>query len=452
MTVRRILLVLVLLGGGARILWVAHAGTPPRFTSDPEAYLLQGQTIAKGNGYTNPLIDIANRQRRHDHQPLLAEQPTSFYPPGYPAFIAVVAWTVWHTPIPDGGLVRAIEYVQAIIGALTILLVFMLTRRVFDIRTALIAATIVAFYPNLVTITATLQLETVFIALSLLAVLVLVPAASGEDTRVVRLVAGGALTGAVALVRPTIALIVLAFLVTRWIAGSPWRKLMRDFALVTIAMIAIILPWTIRNAVALHAFVPVSTGIGPALCMSRNQEATGGLDTTILVRQCSAPDQKFAPGTGDTEVNSYATKHAIRWVAAHPLEEVKFWWWRTDLAYRHDTSGIDQYERLMSRRARRTADAVSDDASFIVLGLALIGAVIVVTGRRPARGVFLVATTLAFAAVPAILFGDPRYRVPAEPLFAILAAVPLAFCFAALTRGRGVSASTATATRSGGRG
>jgi 4-amino-4-deoxy-L-arabinose transferase-like glycosyltransferase len=341
---------------------------------------------------------------------------------------------VWHTPIPDGDLVRAIEYVQAVIGALTILLVFMLARRVFDVRTGLIAAALVAFYPNLITITATLQLETFFIALSLLAVLVLVPAAAGDDTRVVRLVAGGALTGAVALVRPTIALLIVAFLVTRWIARTPWRKLVRDFALVAISMIAIIVPWTIRNAVALHAFVPVSTGIGPALCMSRNQEATGGLDTAILVRQCSPPDQKIAPGTGDTETNSYATRHAVHWVVAHPLEEVKFWWWRMDLAYRHDTSGLDQYEGLMGHRARRLADAVSDDVSFVVLGLALIGAAIVVTGRRPARGLFLVATTLAFAIVPAILFGDPRYRVPAEPFFAILAAVPLAFCFAAVTR------------------
>ena len=88
----------------------------------------------------------------------------------------------------------------------------MLARRVFDVRTGLIAAAIVAFYPNLITITATLQLETVFIALSLLAVLVLLPAATGDDTRVVRLVAGGALHGAVALVRPTIALLVVAFL------------------------------------------------------------------------------------------------------------------------------------------------------------------------------------------------------------------------------------------------
>jgi hypothetical protein len=116
---------------------------------------------------------------------------------------------------------------------------------------------------------------------------------------------------------------------------------------------------------------------------------------------------------------------------------VKFWWWRTDLAYRHDTSGLDQYGAEMSRHTRRIADTVSDDASFIVLGLAFVGSVIVVTGRRPPRGVFLVATTLAFASVPAILFGDPRYRVPAEPFFAILAAVPLAYAFAAVTRQNG---------------
>ena len=49
MTVRRILLVLVLVGGGARIFWVAHAGIAPKFVSDPGAYLLQGEAIAKGS-------------------------------------------------------------------------------------------------------------------------------------------------------------------------------------------------------------------------------------------------------------------------------------------------------------------------------------------------------------------------------------------------------------------
>ncbi len=425
---RHALLAIIIVGGGLRVMWVAHAGVPPTFGGDPSAYLLDGTAIANGEGYTNPLIDIANVDRERRHLPKLARQPNAFYPPGYPLFIGAVVWTVWHTPIPDGDLVRAIEYVQAALGALSILLVFLLGRRVLGAKAGLVAAALVALYPNLITTTATLNLETVFVTLSLAAVLVLLPAATGEDTRMVRLIGGGALAGAVALVRPTIGLALIAFLATRLCMRCAWRRLARDLAIVSVAFCAVVGVWTIRNAIAFHAFIPGSTGIGPALCMARNPEATGALDTTILVRQCSE-QRTYAPGQGDAENNAYATRQAIHWVAAHPLEEVKMWWWRTNLAYRHDTSGLEEYERQISAHARHIANTVSDVASFLVLGFAAIGAAVVLIKRRSPSGAFLLATTLAFAAVPAMLFGDPRYRVPAEPFFCIFAAVALTYGF-----------------------
>ena len=415
---RRILLLVLLVGGGLRVAWVAHAGVAPHFAGDPEAYLLQGETLARGKGYTNPLIDIENEIRKRDHQQPIARQPSSFYPPGYPVFIAAVAWVVWHSPIADGSVVRAVGYAQAILGVLTILLVFALARRVFGARVALVAAAIVAVYPNLITTTATLQLETVFIALSLATLLVLLPAA----------------TGVVALVRPTIALLLFAFLATRWLARRPWRETLVAFATVAVAMVAVVVPWTIRNAVALHAFVPISTGIGPALCMSRNVEATGGLDTGILERRCKPAHVAASTAKADGAANTYATRQAIQWVVHHPVGELRMWFWRTDLAYQRDTSGLEDFGGSMDPRWRGVLAALSDGASYVVLGFAAIGVVMLVVRRRP-EGTFLLGSAVAFAAVPVILFGDPRYRVPAEPLFAILAAAGLCAAIDGALRG-----------------
>ena len=63
--------------------------------------------------------------------------------------------------------------------------------------------------------------------------------------------------------------------------------------------------------------------------------------------------------------------------------------------------------------------------SLVVLALAAFGAVVTLAKRRHPAVVFLIVATLAFAAVPIMLFGDPRYRVPAEPLFAVFAAAAL---------------------------
>jgi 4-amino-4-deoxy-L-arabinose transferase-like glycosyltransferase len=115
------------------------------------------------------------------------------------------------------------------LGTLTILLVFLLARRVFDARVALLAAAIVAVYPNLIAMTATFQFETVFIALPLVTMLVLLPAAIGDDQGRLRLIVSGGLIGVVALVHPTIGLLIFAFLAARLTRRRPKRKRCASF-------------------------------------------------------------------------------------------------------------------------------------------------------------------------------------------------------------------------------
>jgi asparagine N-glycosylation enzyme membrane subunit Stt3 len=414
---------MLVVGAAARVTWVTLEGKAPRFASDPEAYLLQGETIARGEGYANPLVDIENAIRRQRHEVPLAAEPASFYPPGFPMFVAAVTWTVWHTPIPDSDLVRTIEYLQALLGTLTILFVFLLARRVFDAQVALLAAAIVALYPNLIATTATLQFETTFITLLLGTVLVVLPAATGDDHGRVRLVASGALIGAVALIHPTVILLIFAFLACRVTLRRPWRETVRDLSILTVCIVLVIAPWTIRNAVRLHAFVPIATGAGPALCQSRNSESKGGIDLGVLDRQCAPKHTASSFAKQEVAVNSYATSHAIRWVLGHPTAELQMWWRRTDLAYRVDTSGL--YAPTLAGNARRNVTTVANVASFVVLAIAVFGAGLMLAKRRHPAGVFLIVATIAFAAVPIMLFGDPRYRVPAEPLFAVFAAAAL---------------------------
>ena len=308
--VRFTLLVVLVVGGGVRVAWVALEAAAPPFASDPSAYLLQGVTIARGEGYTNALVDVQNEIRRQRHETPLAAEPTAFYPPGYPTFVAAVTWTVWHTPLPDRELVRTIEYLQAALGTLTILLVFLLARRVFDARVALLAAAIVAVYPNLIAMTATLQFETVFITLLLVTMLVLLPAAVGDDQGRLRLIVSGGLIGAVALVHPTIGLLIFAFLAARLTLRRPWRETVRD----------VLDPRGMHRAGDLAVDDPQR---GPTARLrsdlhrrragvvhARNSEATGNLDLDILRRQCD-PKHKSS-SLPKQEVAAIATRPVTR--------------------------------------------------------------------------------------------------------------------------------------------
>jgi 4-amino-4-deoxy-L-arabinose transferase-like glycosyltransferase len=448
---RRALLVVLVLAFVLRVGWVAYAGVRPSFVSDPSAYLLQGETIARGQGYSDPIVEIANEARRAHHQPVEPSVPASFYPPGYSVFVGAVVWTVWHTPIPDTDLVRAVAYLQALLGTITVLLAFEIARRAFDARVGLLAAVIVAFYPNLVTTTATLQLETFFVFLTLATFLVLLPIATRTRPTVRRLVVGGALVGVVALVRPTIALVVVALLAARLLARLPWRETLRAVGIVTLAMVVALVPWMIRNEIRLHAFVPISTGIGITLCVSRNDEATGKLDTGIMTRQCQPRGHYSDPAAFQVATNTYATRRAIDWVLAHPQRELRMWFRRTDIAFSHDTSGIGDIQESMSAGMLHLLENSSDVASYIVLALGAIGVVAAI--RRRTRGrLFVVMTALALSSVPIILYGDPRYRVPAEPFFAILAAagvaavLPLGRPFISLSSARNASSQQASVT------
>jgi 4-amino-4-deoxy-L-arabinose transferase-like glycosyltransferase len=422
---RRILFAIVLVAFALRVGWVAYAGVQPHFVGDPEAYLLQGETFARGEGYVNPLVDIANVTHRAKHEPLESASPASFYPPGYPAFVGAIVWVVWHTPIPDDGLVRAVGYLQALLGAISVLFAFEIARKAFDSRVALIAAAIVALYPNLIMTTATLQLETVFVFLVLATVLVLMPVATHDHPSVPRLLVGGAMTGAVALVRPTIGLVIVALVATLAIARAPVRDVMRSVGIILLAMTALLAPWTIRNEIRLHAFVPISTGIGITVCVSRNDEATGALDTGIMERHCQPHHSYASPAAREVATNTYATRRAFDWVVAHPERELRMWFTRTSLAFRTDHSGLGDIRSSMSSQWASAIAWFSDAASYAVLGFSAIGG-LVVARRRMRGGAFIVATSLALATVPIILYGDPRYRVPTEPFFAILAAAGLA--------------------------
>jgi hypothetical protein len=196
-------------------------------------------------------------------------------------------------------------------------------------------------------------------------------------------------------------------------------------------MVLALMPWTVRNAIRLHAFVPVATGIGPTLCVSRNAEATGALDTTIMYRYCQ-PHRAFAtPADLDVATSNYGTRRAIDWVVHHPVDELRMWGTRTRLAFRDDTSGLADTREMMTQGWADLVTFVSNAASFVVLAFAAVGAVVVL--RRETRASrFVLFSALLLATQPIILYGDPRYRVPAEPFFAMLAAAGAVATFSTL--------------------
>lgn len=253
-----LLTLILLLGLGLRVN-EAWDGRPPVF--DAAAYAKIADNLDSGNGFTlGPS----------------ATQPTSNYSPGLPLFVAGVY------KLTGGVHERPARLVLAFLGTLAVLFTYLIGRRLSGPLAGLIGAGAIAIYPALLEYQGMLMGEPLAGALLSGGVLAVQWAAGPSDLARgscrggppppprhprERWLLPGVLFGALALVRPEY--LGVALLVSLVVLGWGWRdgrRVVLIYAGVFLAGVAVVVvPWTVRNAIALDRFVPISTGGGQVL-------------------------------------------------------------------------------------------------------------------------------------------------------------------------------------------
>jgi Dolichyl-phosphate-mannose-protein mannosyltransferase len=174
--------------------------------------------------------------------------------------------------------------VELLLGMAAIVVVFLLGRRIACDPAGLIAALGVAVYPPFIHSTGALFSEPPAIFTLPAAILAFMWAAdlgrvaSARASSRLRWLVPGLLFGATALIRPEYLLVAAVFaayvLIIEW-RRSGWRPGAGAMALFVAAFLLPIVPWTVRNAVALDRVVPISTGGGKALYVGTYLPADG---------------------------------------------------------------------------------------------------------------------------------------------------------------------------------
>jgi hypothetical protein len=249
------LVAILLIGLGLRV-GEAWDGRAPVY--DAAAYAAIAANLDRGDGFT---VGAA------------ATQPSSNYSPGLPLLVAGLY------EVTGGVHGRGARLLLALIGSLSVLFTYLLGRRLallsingpqgvinstVAVGAGLIGAGAVAIYPALLEYQGMLMSEPLAATLLSGGVLAVLRAWEGG---LVRWVLPGALLGALALVRPEylgVAVLVATVVFARE-ARSDWRHSLLRPAVFLGALVVIVAPWTIRNAVALDRFVPISTGGGQVL-------------------------------------------------------------------------------------------------------------------------------------------------------------------------------------------
>jgi 4-amino-4-deoxy-L-arabinose transferase-like glycosyltransferase len=405
---RRLLLVILGVAFVVRLVWALYAARDPAGLNDPSSYLIMGHGIAAGDGY-NFIVDGS---------------PTAYFPVGYPAFVAAIVWIVEHTPLSD--VPKTVAMLQVLIGTASVWLAWRIARRVWDVRTGLVAAALVAVFPGLVLYTAPLLSETLFVALELAAIAVVVDRPWDQDTPSRRrLVAFGALTAAAMYVRPQAALVIVAVAIGLAVARFGWRRALGAGAVALATAVLLIVPWTVRNAITMDAFVPISTNSGDDLCIGHNPGANGHFG---FYPDCL--DIKGLEG-GEREIERDAKnlRVALDFMTSHPRREAWLLLQKVKYTYDGDYEGLDAVEGygnapFIPDRLRTVLQRLADGYFWVVLALALV-AIPLLPSRRDGRGTMLLASMVGMALIPLAFFGDVRFHVPASPLFAIAAAVAI---------------------------
>jgi 4-amino-4-deoxy-L-arabinose transferase-like glycosyltransferase len=329
--------------------------------------------------------------------------------PVYPAWVGL-----WYALF--GHHLTVVRLVQVPVGALTIPLTWLLARRLFGARVAIVAAFVVAVYPLAWQYDGLLYPEALATPLYVLLLIVML---TGTPTRR-RAIGFGLLVGVALLLRPTTEFIFLGALVG-WSLMVGWRRGVGLTVLAVLAAVVVVAPWTIRNAIVLHGFVPISLQ-DAAVYGTFNSVSAHDPVFPYEWRTDPAPDAYlFNPAhpLSDVTLRSRLIHNGVSYIEAHPgsLFAAFFWNGLSRLwDIRRQSHAL--VEVPFEGRSRFVTE-VGLDMYYPLLLLALVGL------WRARRRRWLTFGVLALALGASIVFtvdAVTRYRAPLEPLIVVLAA------------------------------
>lgn len=350
-------------------------------------------------------------------------EPTAFRPPLYPVALAAV--------YELGGGWTAGRLLGAFLGVLTVLLVFVISQRLWGRRVALVAAACAAVFPPLVILNASLLSEPLFVALVLGVVLVVL---RYRDDRQLRwAVLAGFLCGLAALTRSNGLLLVVAVVLGVWTAQPRVRRpaLLASIAVVLCAA-ATVAPWVARNAVVFDRFVGANTQSG-WLAGTYNPESRGKGPPGRFVapHQLRVFRDLHRPNDLDeAERSSRLTGRALDYVLDNPGYVVEAMASNAllivDVGHDVDIDFLHEGLVLQGRGLDSVVSPILPVSLYLILAFALVGVVVEVRGPASRRAPpFLWAVPILMVLPALVVWGLPRYRAPIDPFLMMLAAMGL---------------------------
>lgn len=385
------LLALAFLARLAAVAAITGLHTAPTPGSDEFEYDTYAWNVAQGNGYRGPSPNV------EDHNHL-----TAYRPPAPSLLFAGLYVLFGHNP--------AVVYVaDAVLGALTVWLVFRITLRCFDERAAWVAAAFYAFYPIAIYYGLTLNSET----FSTFLVCLFVWCCLGiKDERAMRWTVGAGLSlGLILLSKPAFVFLLPLLPLWAWSVCGRRIGLWRRAVAIPFLAAALLAPWIVRNLLVMHAFIPFSTGGGSLLLQANNRQViedpsyAGYAVFDFCLPEYAKP---ITSVNDELKRDAIAKRFAIQWLRANP--DKWFYLVRSKFVrlWRPEYTGVHFHGLAWTLMVSYGAALVA----FALTVLPFSGRML----RERHPGSILVCMILATIASALIFHGQHRYRFPIDCL------------------------------------
>jgi hypothetical protein len=354
------------------------------FSKAPDLGFL-AQSLSSGRGLSSPFGGSTG--------------PTAFLAPGYPAIVGL-AFRLFGSY--SFAAAMGITLLQTAFGVLTVAVIIHIARGIFDPPAANLAGGFWAVSLPLIWLPAVLW-ETSLSTLLLTGMVAMAMHALGKPGKGFWAMMGG-YCGLAMLVNPALMLALLSLM--GWSLHQT-RPPSRYAALIcSFALVAVFVPWPLRNARVLHAFIPLRSNFDYELWQGNHPGATGVFDATLEPLQNK---QEYADYAARGEVAYMANKAALGedYIREHPgrflklsAERVARFWTGTGSA---DNSGVVEAHAILTS----------------LLGLTGLAALF--KDRRAIAMLFLLPILL-FPLPYYITHPDFRFRLLLDPMLTILSA------------------------------
>lgn len=234
--------------------------------------------------------------------------------PLYPFFLVCIYKVFGHSFI-------AVRLIEALIGTLTVLLVYIIGIRFFNMNIAYIASFIIATYPPFIEFTGLFLRENSLIFLTSVLIFYLMEISNKESVCYRQYAYVGVLLGLIALSKAAILIFTPFFLAALLFKHKRIKSFIKASVVTFAMMMLVISPWTIRNYLVHHKFIPVASNGGINFLLGNNPKASG---TNLAPWPTYSPAQeKMLENLREVDMDRQYFKWGLMYIHQDPLRYFK---------------------------------------------------------------------------------------------------------------------------------